>query len=253
MAVLSIIDAKSFDVSKSYFNKLKSKEEECYLVLDNYRNEEVNEMVKAMIVKEEVTDINPEKLYIKMLEHASSELELEQFLEQLVDPTDVYTYVVKLDENFVDLRKLVEMVDKYSEAKVRFIGGNLLAIQGAGVGMFSDSFISENKLKTNKTGRFEVTQVKLIDESKLVTHEIEEYRARKNRPKKSTVKRERAKTKKSADGTAVSKPKKPQVQILEDGTIVEKAPKPKKPKTPSTKTPKPKKTKQSMADILNAF
>ncbi|PGF05255.1 hypothetical protein [Bacillus toyonensis] len=233
MAFLSIVDAESFDVSKSYFNKLKSKEEECYLVLENYRNQEVNEMVKAVIVKEEVTEMKQGILYIKMLEHSSSELELEQFLEEHVDPVDVYTYVIKLEENYVDLRKLTEMVDKYTESKVRFIGGNLLAIQGAGVGMFADSFITENKLKVNKTSRFEVTQVKLLEPSKLVTHEIEEYTARKNRPKKSTVKRERAKKTKLADGTEVVKPKKP--------------------KSVKSKTPKPKKQKLSMEDILNSY
>ncbi|PHE64147.1 hypothetical protein COF68_04680 [Bacillus toyonensis] len=219
MAFISIIDSESFDVTKSYFNKLKNKEEECYLVLDNYRNQEVNEMVKVVIAKEEITEIKQGILYVKMLEFKDSDKELDEFLEELIDPVDIFTYVVKLDENFIDLRKLTELVDKYGESKVRFVGGNLLAIKGAGVGFFADSFLAENKIKTNNVSRFDFTQAKLIDPDKLVTHEIDEYRARKNRPKKSTVKKERAKKVKSSDGTSV----------------------------------KPKKKKRSVADILNSY
>lgn len=200
MAVMALLDASEFDVTKSYFNKLKSKEEPCFLTLENYRNEELNEMVKGVIVSEEVENVNQGVSYFKVLEYVDVPKELDDFLEELIDPTDIYTYVVKLGETYNDLRTMTHLVAKYGDNKLRFIGGNLLNLEGTGVGIFSESFISGHKLKTIPTVRFDFTQVKLIDKSKLVLRDIGEYNARKTQVKKSVAKKERT-------GTSTAKPK----------------------------------------------
>ena len=197
MAVMSILDASEFDSTKSYFNKLKSKEEPCFLTLDNYNNQELNEMVKGVIVSGEVEECKQGIAYFKILEYIDSPKELHEFLSELIDPTDIYTYVVKLGETYNDLRAMTEEVAKYGEDKLRFIGGNLLNLEGTGVGIFSESFISGHKLKVLPTVRFDFTQVKLIDSNKLVLRDIAEYNARKTQVKKSVAKKERTATTKA--------------------------------------------------------
>lgn len=199
MAVVSFMDADQFDVTKSYYNKLKSKEEICYIVLTNYRNQPINETVKGVVVDPniDVKEIVQGVVYYKMLDYTDEPKELKEFLEELIDPADIYTYVVKLGENYNDLRVLTQLVSKYSDSKLRFIGGNLLALDGAGVGFFSDAFINQYKLKTKATIRFDFTQVKLIDSSNLVVRGIEEFSARKTQVKKSKVVKQRANSKPS--------------------------------------------------------
>lgn len=209
MAVMSIIDASEFDVTKSYFNKLKSKEEPCLLTLDNYTNQELNEMVKAVIVKEPVESLKQGVLYYKMLDYEESDKELIDFLSEQVDPTDIYTYVVKLSENYNDLRELTEMIKIYTDTKLRFIGGNLLCLEGTGVGFFSDSFISTYKLKSSTSVRFDFTQVKMIPKENLVLRDISEYQVRKTQVKKSSVKKER-----STNKQTVKSKKKSMMDIL---------------------------------------
>lgn len=187
MPVVSFMNAEDFDVTKSYYNKLKSKEEICYLVLENYRNQELNDAVKAVIVEEEVEEVRQGVSYIKQVEFTSELGTLEEFVEQLIDPTDIYTYVIKLEKEYNDLRVLTNLVSKYTDTKLRFIGGNLLALEGTGVGFFSNSFINCLKLKTKSTVRFDFTQVKTVESSTLVTRGIEELQTRINRKKKSTV------------------------------------------------------------------
>ena len=192
MAVMSILDANEFDVTKSYFNKLKSKEEPCLLTLDNYANQELNEMVKAVIVKEPVEELKQGVVYYKILDYTESDKELEDFLSEHIDPTDIYTYAVRLSENYNDLRELTEMVKIYTEEKLRFIGGNLLNLEGTGIGFFSDSFINTYKLKSSTSVRFDFTQVKMVPKENLVLRDISEYQVRKTQVKKSSVKKERS-------------------------------------------------------------
>lgn len=207
MAVVSFMDADQFDVTKSYYNKLKSKEEICYIVLTNYRNQPINETVKGVVVDPniDVKEIVQGVVYYKMLDYTDEPKELKEFLEELIDPADIYTYVVKLGENYNDLRVLTQLVSKYSDSKLRFIGGNLLALEGAGVGFFSDAFINQYKLKTKATIRFDFTQVRLIDSSNLVVRGIEEFSARKTQVKKSKVVKQRANSKPSRTKSASRK------------------------------------------------
>jgi hypothetical protein len=216
MAVISFMDAKEFDPTKAYFNKLKSKEEVCYLVLTNYGNEEINETVKAVIVNDDITEMRHGVVYIKMLDYTNEEKELSEFLEEHVDPTDIYTYVVKLGENYNDLRVLTQMVSRYSDNKLRFIGGNLLALEGAGVGFFSDAFIANNKLKTKPLVRFDFTQVRCINSRDLVVRDLSEYHARKTQPKKSAVRKARtnAKPRSGANQAKRTNKKRSMVDIL---------------------------------------
>lgn len=195
MAVLSFMDANDFDASKSYFNKLKSKEEVCYLVLKNYTNQPLNSLVKAVIANDGVDEFEQGVLYIKELDHSSSDLPLDDFLEKHVDATDIYTYVIRLEENYNDLRELTRLVALYSDNKLRFIGGNLLALEGTGVGFFPENFIALNKLKVSPSIRFDLTRVKLIDSDTLVTHDYQEFIARKSQVRKSKVTKERKEAK----------------------------------------------------------
>lgn len=194
MAVVSFMDAKDFDPTKSYFNKLKSKEEIAYIVLQDYSNEELNETVKGVITDGGVEEFTQGVIYFKLIDYNDSNLELEEFLEQQVDPTDIYTYVVRLGETFNDLRVLTRLVSKYSDTKIRFIGGNLLALEGTGVGFFPDSFVSTFKLKTKPSVRFDYTRVKMVEPKDLVVRELSEFHARKTQVKKSSVKKKQSST-----------------------------------------------------------
>src|SRR5690606_5287778 len=187
------MDAVDFDVTKSYYNKLKSKEEVCFIVLTNYQNQPLNEVVKAVVVapEVEVDEIAQDVVYIRELEYSEDNTNLTEFLLERIDPTDIYTYVVKLHENFNDLRELTELVSKYSDSKVRFVWGNLLALEGTGLGFFSDNFITKHKLKIKPAVRFDFTQVRIVDSSNLVVRGIEEFQARKVQVKKSKVSKDK--------------------------------------------------------------